>query len=406
MAERSVSPSQVGQYLKGLMDYDGFLSRISVVGEISGYRKYPSGHHYFSLKDPQGVLACVLFKADGQKLTFTPEEGQQVLAQGSVTVYPRDGKYQLICRSLRPQGVGDLHQAYEALKEKLQQEGLFAQEHKKPLPPYPKTVALVTSPAGAVVQDMIRILTGRYPLAKILVVPVNVQGQGAAQQIAAAIAWVDGLGLADVMIVGRGGGSKEELWTFQEEVLVRAVFKAKTPIVSAVGHEPDVSLCDFVADLRAATPTHAAELVVPDQEVLAGELAYYQEQLQEKIGRHLGESRRHLHLLASSPALRDPGVLLREKAQQLDHCGAQLQEKIRQQVSEGQHHTRRLAATLHALSPLAVLGRGFAIPRSPQGDLLRSVGQIAPGDLLTVHLQDGQVDCLAEAIRQGPQKTK
>ena len=253
--ERNIlTPSQVGQYLKGLMDRDRLLSGLLVRGELSNYKRYPSGHHYFTLKDGEGALRCVMFRGDAASLRFQPRNGMQVIAAGRVTVFPRDGQYQLYCVRMTPDGAGDLAVAFEQLKNRLLEEGLFAPEHKKPIPRVPGTIALVTSPAGAAVRDMLRILGARWPMAQVKVLPVRVQGEGAAEEIAAAIRWANLHRIADLIITGRGGGSMEDLWAFNEEAVARAIYDSEIPVISAVGHEPDVTISDFAADLRAATP--------------------------------------------------------------------------------------------------------------------------------------------------------
>ena len=271
--ERNIlTPSQVGQYLKGLMDRDRLLSGLLVRGELSNYKRYPSGHHYFTLKDGEGALRCVMFRGDAASLRFQPRNGMQVIAAGRVTVFPRDGQYQLYCVRMTPDGAGDLAVAFEQLKNRLLEEGLFAPEHKKPVPRVPGTIALVTSPAGAAVRDMLRILGARWPMAQVKVLPVRVQGEGAAEEIAAAIRWANLHRIADLIITGRGGGSMEDLWAFNEEAVARAIYDSEIPVISAVGHEPDVTISDFAADLRAATPSNAAELAVPDRREVAAAL--------------------------------------------------------------------------------------------------------------------------------------
>ena len=262
---RVLSVSQISQYIKGRMDQDELLSGVLIRGEISNYKMYPSGHHYFTLKDSQSALRCVMFRGDAERMRFRPENGMQVIAAGRITVFPRDGQYQLYCVQLTPEGAGDLQLAFEQRKEMLDREGLFDEGHKKSLPRFPERIALVTSPAGAAVRDMLRILKARWPQTGVLVVPVRVQGEEAAEEIAAAIDYVNYYRLADLIITGRGGGSMEDLWAFNEEVVARAIYRSDIPVISAVGHEPDVTIADFVADLRAATPSNAAELAVPDR---------------------------------------------------------------------------------------------------------------------------------------------
>ena len=254
--------TEVNELVKLLLDQEPMLSSICVRGEISNYKMYPSGHHYFSLKDQTGAIRCVMFKGQAMRLRFRPENGMKVLAVGRVSVFPRDGAYQLYCESLTPEGAGDLSVAFEQLKEKLYREGLFDSEHKKPLPKFPNRIAVVTSAAGAAVHDMIRILRRRYPLAKVILLPVRVQGAEAPAEIAGAIRYADQWKIGDVIITGRGGGSMEDLWAFNDERVARAIYACETPVISAVGHEPDVTISDFVADARASTPSNAAEIAV------------------------------------------------------------------------------------------------------------------------------------------------
>ena len=259
------SVSQVNGYIKGLLDADPLLGQLFVRGEISNYKAYPSGHHYFSLKDPEGTIRCVMFRREAVNLRFRPQNGMKVIALGRVAVFPRDGQYQLYVNVLTPDGVGDLHEAFEQLKARLAAEGLFDEAHKKAIPKFPARIALVTSPAGAAVRDMIRILGARWPMAEVYVVPCRVQGAEAPGEIASAIRWVNEREAADLIITGRGGGSTEDLWCFNDELVARAIYDSEIPVISAVGHEPDVTIADYVADLRAATPSNGAELAVPDQ---------------------------------------------------------------------------------------------------------------------------------------------
>ena len=257
--------TEVNNLVKLLLDNEPMLQNVCVRGELSNYKMYPSGHHYFTLKDPEGAIRCVMFKGSAMKLRFRPENGMKVVVTGRVTVFPRDGAYQLYCNTMIPEGVGDLAVAFEQLKAKLYAEGLFDPAHKKPLPAYPERIAIVTSSAGAAVHDMIRILRRRYPIAKVILLPVRVQGAEAPPEIAGAIRYADKWRIGDVIITGRGGGSMEDLWAFNDERVARAIYQCETPVISAVGHEPDVTISDFVADARASTPSNAAEIVVPDQ---------------------------------------------------------------------------------------------------------------------------------------------
>ena len=256
--------SEVNGFIKNVIDGIPQLSGIYIRGELSNYKIYPSGHHYFTLKDGEGALRCVMFKGSAMKLRFRPENGMQVIAYGRISVFPRDGAYQLYCSQLSPDGVGDLYVAFEQLKDKLYREGLFDEGHKKPLPRYPQRIAIVTSSAGAAIHDMIRILRRRYPIARVLLLPVRVQGVEAPPEIVGAIRYANRWKLADVLITGRGGGSMEDLWAFNDERVARAIYASEIPVISAVGHEPDVTIADFVADRRASTPSNAAEIAVPD----------------------------------------------------------------------------------------------------------------------------------------------
>ena len=392
-----LSPSQVGQYLKNMMDRDHLLSRLLVRGELSNYKMYPSGHHYFTLKDGEGALRCVMFRSDAQSLRFRPENGMQVIAAGRVTVFPRDGQYQLYCARLTPEGVGDLALAFEQLKEKLAREGLFDPAHKKEIPVFPKKIALVTSPAGAAVRDMIRILGARWPLTEVRVIPVRVQGEEAPQEIAAAIQWANWHRLADLIITGRGGGSMEDLWAFNEEVVARAIAASELPVISAVGHEPDVTIADFAADLRAATPSNAAELAVPDQREVRAGLEQIQARLEHAMGRRLAGYRQALDRLSRSRSMTEPAAYFQNKRLLLDYHSRRLSHGGERCLSGQRERLGRLASALDAMSPLKVLGRGYAIPRREDGRVLTSAGDAAAGDRLLLRLSDGTLRCRVEA---------
>ena len=410
-----LTPSQVGQYLKTVMDRDHLLSRLLVRGELSNYKMYPSGHHYFTLKDGEGSLRCVMFRSDAQSLRFRPENGMQVIAAGRVTVFPRDGQYQLYCARLTPEGVGDLALAFEQLKEKLAQEGLFDPAHKRPIPVFPERIALITSPAGAAVRDMIRILDARWPLAQVRVIPVRVQGPEAPQEIAAAIQWANWHQAADLILTGRGGGSMEDLWAFNEEVVARAIYASEIPVISAVGHEPDVTIADFVADLRASTPSNAAELAVPDQNEIYGALLGAGERLESAVSVQLSRYRQALEHLSESRPMTDPAAYFREKRLLLDYqssrlvhglqrCAAGQRERLgeisgrlpngaERTLAKSRERLGALSASLDSMSPLKVLGRGYAIVQREDGRAVISVKDVSSGDDLSLTLSDGDVDC-------------
>lgn len=391
-----LTPTQVSQYIKGFMDRDRLLSGLLVRGELSNYKMYPSGHHYFTLKDGEGALRCVMFRGDAASLRFRPQNGMQVIAAGRVTVFPRDGQYQLYCARLTPDGAGDLHLAFEQLKEKLLREGLFDQSHKKELPRFPGTIALVTSPAGAAVRDMLRILSARWPMAQVKVLPVRVQGEGAAEEIASAIQWANLHQVADLIITGRGGGSMEDLWAFNEELVARAIYHSEIPVISAVGHEPDVTIADFVADLRAATPSNAAELAVPDQNEVYAWVLGAGERLERGMSRRLEGYRRTLERMAQSRVMTDPAVYFQDKRLLLDYQSRRLSHGMSAVLSAQRARIAGLAGGLDAMSPLKVLGRGYAIAQKEDGTVLSRVEQTAAGEALTLRLSDGSVCCRVE----------
>ena len=387
------SVTQVNQYIKGLLDADGMLSGIFVRGEISNYKTYPSGHHYFSLKDAEGAIRCVMFKREALSLRFRPENGMKVVAFGRVTVFPRDGQYQLYCSRLQSDGLGDLHVAFEQLKDKLWREGLFDPAHKRPIPPFPARIALITSSAGAAVRDMIRILGARWPMARVFVLPVRVQGAEAPGEICAALAWANRHQVADLIITGRGGGSMEDLWAFNDEGVARSIYASQIPVIAAVGHEPDVTIADFVADLRAATPSNAAELAVPDQNELAGRLDQLDGRMAQALERRLEQARGQLERLGSRPVLAQPMQLVDDRRLLLDYQARRLSAGLSGAMGRERERFGRLAAALDALSPLKVLGRGYALARGVDGALVKSTSQVSPGDRITVQVADGGIDC-------------
>ena len=389
MEQHIFGVAEVNQLVKHLLDGEPMLSSICVRGELSNYKMYPSGHHYFTLKDAEGALRCVMFKGAASKLRFRPENGMAVVASGRITVFPRDGAYQLYCNTLSPLGAGDLAVAFEQLKAKLQAEGLFDPAHKKPLPAYPERIAVVTSAAGAAVHDMIRILRRRYPLAKVILLPVRVQGAEAPPEIAGAIRYADRWHIGDVIITGRGGGSMEDLWAFNDERVARAIYDCKTPIISAVGHEPDVTISYFVADARASTPSNAAEIAVPDRMDLTRQLRDMQVRLEQSQIARLESLRRRLETLADKRCLRDHGAYIQDKRMALVHLQQRLGDLAGAQLGRKRQRFSALAASLDALSPLAVLGRGYAVARNEQGTILKSWQDVTAGDMVRVTLGEG-----------------
>ena len=394
------SVSQVNGYIKRLMDGDGLLAGLLVRGEISNYKKYPSGHHYFSLKDEQGAIRCVMFRGDASRLRFRPANGMQVVAYGRVTVYPRDGQYQLYCGELFTDGQGDLNAAFEQLKAKLAKEGLFDPAAKQPLPKYPKKIALVTSPAGAAVRDMLRILKARWPMARVLVVPVRVQGEEAAGEIAAAIHAVNNRADVDLIITGRGGGSMEDLWAFNDERVARAIYACETPVISAVGHEPDVTISDFVADARASTPSNAAEIAVPDQVDLRRYLGGLADRMTGSETARLQALRERLDTLQHKRVLTDQLAYVQDKRMELVHLQQRLGDLAKAEITRKQKSFTALAASLDAMSPLKVLGRGYAMARNEAGQVLKSSGEVTIGDRVRVTLGSGGFTAVVDHIEE------
>lgn len=391
MAEQVLSVTQINEYIKSRMDADELLNGIAIKGEISNYKVYPSGHHYFTLKDEGGALKCVMFKGSALRIRFRPENGMKVIAMGRISVFPRDGAYQLYCMSMVVDGIGDLYAAYEQLKAKLAAQGLFDPAHKQELPKYPGTIGIVTSSAGAAVHDMLRILRKRYPLSKVLLLPVRVQGVEAPPEIAAAIRYANRFRLADLLIVGRGGGSIEDLWAFNDERVAYAIYDSQIPIISAVGHEPDVTISDFVADLRASTPSNAAELAVPDQDALRQQLDSMAAAMASGLHRQVRAARQHLNVLSRSPALASPTSYLNQKKQNLELLRSRLVSAQTQSIDRRKRRFVELTAKLDAMSPLKVLTRGYAMAQTADGTVIRSVKQVDFGDTITVQFSDGRI---------------
>ncbi len=400
MAQQVLSITQINEYIRSMMDRDRLLLNVAVKGEISNYKVYPSGHHYFTLKDEGGILKCVLFKGNATKVRFRPENGMQVVAIGRISVYPRDGAYQLYCTGMILDGVGDLYAAFEQLKTKLAAKGLFDPAHKKPLPRFPERIGIITSSAGAAVHDMIRILRKRYPIAKVLLLPVRVQGVEAPGEIAAAIQYANFYSLADVLIVGRGGGSIEDLWAFNVERGAHAIYNSQIPIISAVGHEPDVTISDFVADVRAATPSNAAEIAVLDQETLHQTLDDLFGVLVLAMNRRIQMSQQQLKMLSASPALKSPESYIHQRRSALELLRNRLTSAQRQQLSKNTQRFVALTAKLDAMSPLKVLARGFSVVQDEDNRILRSVHGVEAGDRVQVILSDGEFDATVVEIKE------
>ena len=391
MAQQVLSVTQLNEYIRGKLDDDHLLSGVAVRGEISNYKVYPSGHHYFTLKDEGASLKCVMFKGNAMRLRFRPDNGVKIIAMGKISVYPRDGVYQLYCTAMAMDGIGDLYAAFEQLKGKLAAQGLFDPAHKKQIPKYPGTIGIVTSSAGAAIHDMLRILRKRYPLTRVLLLPVRVQGVEAPAEIVAAIRYANYHKLADLLIVGRGGGSIEDLWAFNDERVAYAIYESEIPVISAVGHEPDVTISDFVADLRAATPSNAAEMAVPDQDALRQNLDAFSLSMVASLNRQLKSACQHLNVLSASPALRSPTSYLDQKRKNLELLRSRLTSAETRFVEQKGRQFVALTSKLDAMSPLKVLSRGYAMAQTGNGEVLKSVKQVQPGDHMKVSFSDGCV---------------
>lgn len=398
MQQQIYEVSQINEYLKLRFEEDEFLSAVFIRGEISNYKLYPSGHHYFSLKDANGSIRCVMFKGNAFRLRFRPENGMKVIAFGRISVFPRDGAYQLYCADMTPDGIGDLHVAFEQLKAKLQAKGLFSLERKKQLPKYPHRIAIITSSAGAALRDMLRILRKRYPLCEVKLLAVRVQGEEAPGEIAAAIRYANQYRVADLIITGRGGGSIEDLWAFNDERVAYAIAESEIPVISAVGHEPDVTISDFVADLRAATPSNAAELAVPDQLELRQQLDAKRSMLLTLMQKKLKQERQTVSSLAAARSLRSPINYLNDQRLRLDYTHRRLGAASTALLNQNREQFVRLTAKLDAMSPLKVLGRGYSVTLNEKGQLVKSVKAVKRGESLTVQMSDGKLTAQVQEV--------
>ena len=391
MERQVLSVGQINEYIKNRLDHDPGLHNIAIRGELSNYKIYPSGHHYFTIKDGTGAMKCVMFKSAAVRLRFRPENGMQVIAMGSVTVYVRDGVYQLYCTGMVMDGIGDLYAAFEQLKSKLAAQGLFDPAHKKPLPKLPGTIGIVTSSAGAAVHDMLRILRKRYPLTRVKLLPVRVQGAEAPAEIAGAIAYANHHKLADLLIVGRGGGSIEDLWAFNDELVARAIYDSKIPVISAVGHEPDVTISDFVADLRAATPSNAAELAVPDQDALRQNLDDMLNAMAVAVENRIRRAGERLQNLSGRPVLKSPLASFESRRKALELLENRLLSAQNGQIARNRQRFVALVSKLDAMSPLKVLTRGYAMAAKEDGTIVRSIRDVKPKDPIAVRVSDGTI---------------
>lgn len=398
MDSKVYTVSELNAFIKELFDATPPFAQIAVRGELSNYKIYPSGHHYFTIKDSESSLKCVMFKSSAVKLRFRPESGMSVTAFGRLSVYPRDGAYQLYCSGLMPEGTGDLQIAFEQLKRKLSEEGLFDPTHKKPLPRYPKKIAIITSSAGAAVHDMIRILSHRWPMTKVVLLPVRVQGVEAPPEIVGAIRYANRYRVADLIITGRGGGSIEDLWAFNDERVARAIYASDLPVISAVGHEPDVTISDYVADARASTPSNAAEIAVPDMTEEREALYSSGIRASQAMDRRLKQLRTELEQFRSRRVLQDASAYLDDRRIELDHLRDKLISAMENELARKKHNQVALAASLDAMSPLRVLTRGYTMATNENGEIVWRTADLTPGDRLRLRLSDGSAAVTVDSI--------
>lgn len=401
MTQKALTVSQLNEYIKEMFSRDDLLAGICLMGEISNFKRHSSGHLYFTLKDSQSVISAVMFRGDAMRLRFSPDNGMKVIVMGRVSVYPKNGQYQVYVSVMQPDGIGSLYMAFEQLKERLYEKGLFDQSRKKPLPPHPNKIALITSPTGAAVRDMIRILRVRYPLCNVVVCPVKVQGEGAAEEIAAMIKYVNVHSLADIIITGRGGGSFEDLWAFNEETVAYAIYNSDIPVISAVGHEPDITISDYVADVRASTPSNAAEIAVPDIRQFVSYLHGAADLMTKYQMNIISSYRERLERASNRPVMQGPGEYFNERRMYLASLEDNLVSNQNLILERKRRHHGRLAAELDALSPLKVLSRGYSMVSGKNG-VVKSVKNISPGEDITVVFSDGRGVCTVNEVISDP----
>ena len=382
------SVTMLNEYIKNIFENNRTLSSVTVRGEISNFTNHRSGHLYFSLKDSDGQIRAVMFRSRAQGLKFMPESGMKVIIHGSVTVYPRDGSYQIYVSSMQPDGIGALYLAYEQMKARLAEEGLFDHIHKKPIPMFPRRIGVITSPTGAAVRDIINVTGRRYPMADIYLYPALVQGAGSEDSLVRALDYLDKSGLCDVIIIGRGGGSIEDLWSFNSEKLARRIFDARTPIISAVGHETDFTICDFVSDMRAPTPSAAAEIAVPDRRELMMRLDQLDERLAAALIRNVQRARERLSLLSDRASADSVRRMLDGKRDEVIYLNEKSALLIRSILQAKRDMLSSSAAKANALSPLSTLSRGYSVAEKEKV-VVKSVGELSKGDRLTLIMKDG-----------------
>ena len=389
MKYNAVTVTQLNKYLKDRFDEDENLNAILVKGEISNFKNHYTGHLYFTLKDETSLIKCIMFKSYAEKLQFKPKDGMKVMVFGTVSVFERDGVYQIYSKNMIEDGIGDLHEKFEQLKAKLEEEGLFDAQHKKPIPMFPKVIGVLTSQTGAVIRDIINVSSRRNPNVYIRLLPVPVQGPGAGEQIAEKIKIMNDKKLADVLIIGRGGGSLEDLWPFNEEIVARAIYNSEIPIISAVGHETDFTIADFVADLRAPTPSAAAELAVPDIFELKQKIQNYQNRYRIALKKKLEVMKLRLEKIMKSRAYTDPKRKILDNSILLDNLVKRLEKTIKDLQNTKTNKYKELIAKLDTLSPLKTLVRGYSLTEK-DGKIVKSVKQINKKDIISIRFTDGK----------------
>ncbi len=388
--------SELNEYLKNMFESNPHLAGVYVRGEISNFKLHSSGHMYMTLKDESSVIRAVMFKFDAARLNFRPESGMKVIAKGRVSVFPRDGSYQIYITDMIPDGVGALYVAFEQLKKRLGEEGLFAPEHKKALPRYPKKIAVITSPTGAAIRDILRVLKSRFPMSSVLVCPVLVQGPDAPQDIADMIEYVNLHKLGDLIITGRGGGSIEDLWGFNDERVARAIFASEIPVISAVGHEPDVTISDFVADMRAATPSNAAEIAVPDSLAVRRSISEFENRALVSLSSRLSRYKDILKSISEKRVMKSPGNYFQERKMAIDFLTEKLCGSMDKTVMRSRERFAGLVASLDAMSPLKVISRGYSIVSDSCGKIIKKTGDVGSGEKISVRVEDGNINCTVD----------
>ena len=387
-ADMAISVTQLNKYIKDKIANDEYLNNVLIKGEISNFKNHYTGHMYFTLKDENCLIKCIMFKSYAQKLMFEPKDGMKVFVFGTVSVFERDGVYQIYVKAMEEDGVGDLYTKYQKLKQDLEEKGLFSQEHKKKIPMFPKVIGVLTSQTGSVIRDIINVSTRRNPNVYIRLLPVPVQGEGAAEKISAGIEYMNKNKLADVLILARGGGSLEDLWTFNEEIVAYSIYNSEIPIISAVGHETDFSISDFVADLRAPTPSAAAELAVPDIYEVKQKLNMYQNSLKQALTRKLEIMKLRYEKCMSSFVFKEPTRRINENYIKIDGYIKELEKLIKAKNEQEKKKYVELLAKLDTLSPLKTLLRGYSIVEK-QGKIIKSVKELKKDDEINLRLNDG-----------------